>query len=177
MNRDELEHLIRASGAITNEYVFVIIGSQSILGQFPYPDPVFKMSAEADIYPRYAPELSDKIDGGIGEGSEFHQNNGYYAQGIGPDTATLPDGWETRLWKVQNGNTDSRIGWCLDVLDLFLSKAAAARPKDHDFCLALIRHGYVSLRDALSLAPTMPLEQGDLKRLIARIKRWGKSSG
>ena len=49
MNRDELEHLIRASGAITNQYEFVIVGSQSILGPIPYPEPEFKMSAEADI--------------------------------------------------------------------------------------------------------------------------------
>lgn len=175
MNRHELEHLIRACGAITDEYEFVIVGSQSLLGQFPYPDPFFKMSAEADIYPRHAPDLADKIDGGIGEGSEFHQNNGYYAQGIGPDTAILPQGWEARLSKVQNGNTDNRIGWCLDVLDLFLSKAAAARPKDQAFCQALIRHGYVSLPDALNLAQTMPLDPDDLKRLVARIKRWGKS--
>lgn len=47
MNRHELEHLIRASGAITEEYEFVVIGSQSILGKIPYPDPEFKMSAEA----------------------------------------------------------------------------------------------------------------------------------
>ncbi|CAN7637494.1 hypothetical protein LJR129_004915 [Acidovorax sp. LjRoot129] len=174
MNRDELEHLIRASGAITNEYEFVIIGSQSILGQIPYPEPEFKMSAEADIYPRYAPELADKIDGGIGEGSDFHHTYGFYAQGVGPETAFLPDGWETRLWRVQNGNTDSRIGWCLDVTDLFMSKAAAARDKDQDYCLALLRNGYVSLEAALELAPGMPLEPEELERLIARIKRWAK---
>jgi hypothetical protein len=32
MTREELEHIIRASGDITNQYEFVIIGSQSILG-------------------------------------------------------------------------------------------------------------------------------------------------
>ena len=49
MNRDELEHLIRAGGAITNQYEFVIVGSQSIPGPIPYPEPEFKMSAEAEI--------------------------------------------------------------------------------------------------------------------------------
>ena len=39
MNRHELEHLIRASGAITEEYEFVVIGSQSILGKFPILSP------------------------------------------------------------------------------------------------------------------------------------------
>ncbi|MGP1629793.1 MAG: hypothetical protein ACTS5V_07625 [Giesbergeria sp.] len=30
MNRDKLEHLIRASGVITHQYEFVILGRQSI---------------------------------------------------------------------------------------------------------------------------------------------------
>ena len=35
MNRDELEHLIRASGAITNQYEFVIVGSQPWADSLP----------------------------------------------------------------------------------------------------------------------------------------------
>ena len=44
MTREELEHIIRASGDITDQYEFVIVGSQSILGpdgqvKFPHPWP------------------------------------------------------------------------------------------------------------------------------------------
>lgn len=49
MTRDDLEHIIRASGDVTNQYEFVIVGSQSILGSVPNPPSVFTMSAEADI--------------------------------------------------------------------------------------------------------------------------------
>lgn len=174
MNRHELEHLIRASGAITDQYEFVIVGSQSILGAIPYPEAEFKMSAEADIYPWHAPELADKIDGSIGEGSEFHLHYGFYAQGVGPETAILPDGWQNRLHRVQNGNTDNRIGWCLDVADLFMSKAAAGRDKDLTFCCALLRHGYADLQQALDLVLHMPLDSNDRTRLAARIRRWAK---
>ena len=87
MTREELEHIIRASAGVTDQYEFIIVGSQSILGAIPNPDAVFTASAEADIYPLLAPELADKIDGAIGEGSQFHAKNGYYAQGVGPDTA------------------------------------------------------------------------------------------
>lgn len=69
MNRKDLEHIIRASGDVTDQYEFIIVGSQSMLGSVPYPEDVFKMSAEADIYPMQAPELAEKIDGAIGEGS------------------------------------------------------------------------------------------------------------
>jgi hypothetical protein len=82
MTREELEHIIRASGDITNQYEFVVVGSQSMLGSVPNPEEVFTVSMEVDIYPLQAPELADKIDGAIGEGSQFHQSFGYYAQGV-----------------------------------------------------------------------------------------------
>ena len=48
MTREELEHIIRASGDITDQYEFVIVGSQSILGAVPRPEDVFTVSMEAD---------------------------------------------------------------------------------------------------------------------------------
>ena len=35
MKRSELEHVIRASGAIADDDELIVIGSQSILGQYP----------------------------------------------------------------------------------------------------------------------------------------------
>lgn len=58
---------------MTNEYEFVMVGSQSMRGPVPHPEAVFTVSMEADIYPPQAPELADQIDGDIGEGSQFHQ--------------------------------------------------------------------------------------------------------
>jgi len=68
---------------------------------------------EADLYPLHAPELADIIDGSIGELSPFQENFGYYAQGVGPETAVLPDDWQQRLVKIKNENTDLKIGLCL----------------------------------------------------------------
>jgi hypothetical protein len=89
MTRDELEHIIRASADVTDQYEFIIVGSQSILGPVPNPPEVFTMSAEADIYPLRAPELADRIDGAIGEGSGFIRRAAT-TQGVGPETALLP---------------------------------------------------------------------------------------
>jgi hypothetical protein len=111
MRREELEHIIRASGDITNQYEFVIVGSQSMLGPVPNPEEVFTASMEADIYPLQAPELADEIDGAIGEGSQFHRSFGYYAQGVGPETATLPKDWMQRVHRVQSSNTNGRVGY------------------------------------------------------------------
>ena len=96
MKREELEHIIRASGDITDQYEFVIIGSQSILGPVPNPPDAFTVSMEVDIYPLRFPELADEIEGAIGEGSLFHKTHGYYAQGVGPNTAVLPTDWLNR---------------------------------------------------------------------------------
>jgi len=175
MTREELEHIIRASGDITDHYEFVIVGSQSMLGFEPNPEKVFTVSMEADIYPLQAPELADKIEGAIGEGSQFHQSFGYYAQGVGPDTATLPKDWMQRVHRVQNSNTNGRVGYCLGVLDLFLAKAAAGREKDREFCMALFEYGYVTPAQVLSVVPTMPLDDKEQRSLRATIRRWAKA--
>ena len=175
MTREELEHIIRASADVTDQYEFIIVGSQSILGAIPNPDAVFTASAEADIYPLLAPELADKIDGAIGEGSQFHEQNGYYAQGVGPDTAILPDGWFLRVHRVQNANTNDRVGYCLDLPDLFLSKAAAARDKDREFCMAMLVHRYLRANQALQLVQQMPLDSEQQRSLRATIRRWVKA--
>lgn len=175
MTREELEHIIRASGDVTDQYEFVVVGSQSMLGPVPRPEEMFTVSMEADIYPLQAPELADSIDGAIGEGSQFHQTYGYYAQGVGPDTATLPSNWMQRVHRIQNGNTNDRVGYCLDVLDLFLSKAAAGREKDREFCMALFEHGYVAPAHVLELVPSMPIDDKQQRALRATIRRWARA--
>jgi len=175
MNREDLEHIIRAAAEITNEYEFVVVGSQSILGPIPHPPPIFTMSAEADIYPLNAIDKADAIDAAIGEGSRFHETYGYYAQGVGPETACLPAGWQSRLQRIQTAGTNGRVAYCLDILDLFMAKAAADRDKDRVFCMALIQHGYVSPNAAIRRVDDMPMEKAAQGRLRARTRRWTKA--
>jgi hypothetical protein len=49
MRRSELEHLIRAASAITDQYEIVVIGSQSILGAIPAsPDSLPLLAAKIE---------------------------------------------------------------------------------------------------------------------------------
>lgn len=144
MNRAALEHIVRASAAVSNEQEIVVIGSQAVLGQFPNAPAALLVSIEADVFPRYVPAKSDLIDGAIGELSKFHEEFGYYAHGIDETTATLPSGWADRLVPIQNENTGGAIGWCLDVHDLALSKLVAGREKDLDFVGVLMREQMVT---------------------------------
>ena len=140
MLRSELEHVIRASGAIASDNEIVVVGTQAILGQFPDAPVKLIVSMEADIYPKNKPELADKIDGAIGEGSSFHAEFGYYAQGVGPETSVLPREWDRRLVSVSPENTDGTTGLCLEVHDLAISKYVAGRRKDLAFNRELARH-------------------------------------
>jgi hypothetical protein len=101
MNRDQLAHVLRAATRITGDGDIVVLGSQSILGTYSdteLPDEV-TMSVEADLAWRNDPDATkaDDVDGAIGEGSQFHSEWGYYAQGVEVSTAVLPVGWEDRV--------------------------------------------------------------------------------
>lgn len=176
MQRSELEHIIRAAGSIANDSEIVVIGSQSILGQFPNAPASLLVSAEADVFPMRNPQLSDLIDGSIGEGSPFHDMFGYYAQGVDDKTATLPSGWRDRLVRINNQNTVGVTGLCLEVHDLAISKYVAGREKDREFTKELARHNMT--QRATLLARERDTEMApELRKIVkARIERDFKES-
>jgi hypothetical protein len=148
MTRPQLEHIIRAAGAIVDAEDVIVIGSQAVLGAFPEAPSELLVSNEADVFPRNQPTRSELIDSTIGEGSPFQHAFGYFAHGVDETTAVLPSGWRDRLVLVTGPNTRFVRGWCLDVHDLAIAKYAAGREKDRDFTKALARHRMVS-RDVL----------------------------
>lgn len=150
MNRNAFDHAIRAAGGVLGVTDVLVIGSQalhaSVSGRLP---PEAQRSVEVDIAaldddPHGA--LADLIDGSIGEASMFHETFGYYAQGVVSSTAVLPSGWRKRLLRYSTQGTGGVTAWCLEVHDLWISKAIAGRPKDLEFCAALVRRGLVKAR-------------------------------
>jgi hypothetical protein len=162
MNRKQLEHVLRASGSISGCREIVVIGSQAILGAHPDAPSELLTSIEVDLYPSDAPEKADLIDGCIGELSPFHQTFGYYAHGVGPETALLPGQWKSRLVRVQNENTAGTIGWCLSPLDLAVSKLLAGRPKDLDFVRVMLRNGLTTKPEITSTLTELPPDQANV---------------
>ncbi len=159
MNIKQLEHILRASGSITGSREIVVIGSQSLLASFPdAPDDLIG-SMEVDCYPNDNPARADLIDGSIGELSPFHETFGYYAHGIGPETASLPAGWSARVVRFQSENTGGTIGLCLSPADLAVSKLLAGREKDISFVRAMLRTGAVDETAIRSLATELKPEQ------------------
>lgn len=156
MNRNELEHIIRAAGEIADVKSLIILGSQSVLGQFPtlaesFPESdhseisfisqkrqILCRSVEADIMVPESEEKAELIEAAIGELSSFHDAYGYYAQGVDHTTSKLPEGWENRLTEICNRNTNGISGLCLEVHDLIISKLYAGRKKDTEFFQAAV---------------------------------------
>ncbi len=171
MNRAELEHIIRAASGVTNQADIVVIGSQSILAQFPDAPPDLLASMEADVFPLHRPDLSIQVDGAIGERSLFHETFGYYAHGVDETTATLPSGWKNRLVPIRNPNTNGATGWCLDVHDLAASKLVAGREKDLDFVRILLSKDMIRLETMGERLGALPLAPERLMVLKERLRR------
>ncbi len=170
MNRRQLEHVIRAAADIADDDEIIVIGSQSVLAQYPDAPPELLVSNEADVFPRNHPERWDVIDGSIGEGSPFHTTFGYYAQGVEEGTAILPDGWRERLAPIRNANTRGATGLCLDIHDLAIAKFAAGREKDKLFLEAAVAHGLLrveTLRERLAVTRLTDEQRG---RVAAEIE-------
>lgn len=163
MRREDFEHVIAAAANITDEDDFVVIGSQAILGSHPAAPEAMLRSLEVDLYPLRSPELADAIDGALGDGSQFHRTFGYYAHGVGPETAKAPTGWELRLVQaVVPARAASRrrpVAWCLEVHDLVLSKCAAGRDRDWEFATEALRAGIVRGDVLLARISDLPLAE------------------
>lgn len=162
MTREQFAHVVRAAGAVLGTTEVLVIGSQALHGSMADPlPPEAGRSIEADVAALPDPDgrLADLIDGTIGEGSMFQETFGYYAHGVAERTAILPSGWHDRLIAFSTPSTRGVTAWCLEVHDLWLSKAVAGRPKDLEFCVALLRDTIVdraTLRDRLMRMPDLP---------------------
>jgi hypothetical protein len=181
MKRFQLEHIIRAGGSIADDEEIIVLGSSSILAQFPNISEEVLLSIEADVFPKNKPDMADLIDGCIGELSPFHQAFGYYAHGVGKETAgNLPRGWDRRLFPILNENTGGVTGWCLEIHDLAAGKYAAGREKDHQFISSLIAHEMVNkktlLKRAEEIGGSMETKKKIRQQIMADFKK-AKSRG
>ncbi len=108
------------------------------------------------------------IDDAIGESSYFHEQFGYHARSMGPETARLPKGWELRLVPVESPAIHGMTGWCLETNDLAISKYIAEREKDRSFTAVLSR---VGLTDRNRLFARLPeTELGIDRRWVVTVR-------
>lgn len=171
MNREQFAHILRAASAITNERVFVVLGSQSALAQFEHLPPAMARSVELDLYPLEHPELAELVEGAIGAESAFHATFGYHADAVGPTTARLPTDWQSRAVRIDVGTT---VAICPEIHDLAVSKLLAGRQKDFDWLEAGVAGGLIDVRRVSALVADV--EGTDEELALARL-RLGRMAG
>jgi hypothetical protein len=172
MRREDFDHVILAAANVVGDDL-VVIGSQAVLGQYRDAPPQLLVSLEVDVYPRSEPERAGEIDAVLGDGSMFHETYGYYAHGVGPETASAPAGWEDRLVRLDLPAMRPRTGtvtaWCLEIHDLILAKLAAGRPHDLTFAEDALRAGLADPTQLALGAELLP----DSARDAARVRLEG----
>ncbi|MCL2680103.1 MAG: hypothetical protein FWF11_01300 [Coriobacteriia bacterium] len=169
MRYDQLEHAIRAACDVADDTELLIFGSQAILGTYPQAPEALRASIEVDIQPKNKPEMTDCIDGTLGDGSLFHLAHGFYVHGISIEAAALPGGWDKRMIVVSHSiGTRGNKGHCLEVHDLAASKLAAYREKDLQFVALLLQEDLVDKDILADRVEHLPIDESKIQML----KRW-----
>ncbi|MES2251836.1 MAG: DUF6036 family nucleotidyltransferase [Pseudomonadota bacterium] len=170
MKLEELQHVLRASAAIAEENSFVVVGSQAVLLLLEQPPEALLVSREIDLYPALHPERADLIDGAIGMHSSFHETFGYFADGVGPETAVMPADWMSRASLHYIGDVTAI---CPDLHDLVVSKCVAGREKDADFVRELLKNQLVSATTLAERIAMLDASKYPLPALVAWVE-WRK---
>ncbi|MCP2163026.1 hypothetical protein LX12_004239 [Williamsia serinedens] len=162
----------------------IVVGSQAILGSYEAAalPAALSFSGEMDATPELqfigaAPseveEAISRINVAVGEDSDFHNENGFYVEGISMRTLILAKGWENRLESYEITGPEGereQAGWCLSPVDICVSKALAGRPNDVEYVIALVRSNLIDVDEVLARV-TGRLDWGDHEPDERRIER------
>jgi len=166
MRKRELKFALREASRICREDQFIIIGSQAVHAYCARPPAEVTLSQECDLYPRNRIEAANMLAGELGRRSPFARRYGFHVDVVAPELATLPQGWELRLQRLDAGPVTA---FCLEAHDLAVSKLAAGRLKDYEFVAALFRTGLAKPR-RVSLRITKLESPNEQARVRARLK-------
>ena len=172
MTGDKVDHILRAAGSATGLDRFVLVGSAAIFAWEKVVPPELAMTREVDLfaYDRDdADEIAFDLDASLGAASPFDETYGYYCDGVGPDSAILPAGWEGRSRIYASPAANGVTAVVPHPNDIALSKLAAGRPKDIDWLVAAARFGMISLDAMQSRFYEMPPDRvppSDLQRTL-----------
>jgi hypothetical protein len=162
VNRTQPAHVLRSASRIAGDSEVLVVGSQAILGvrdedELP-AEATASMEADIAFLDDVDRAKADEVEGGIGEFSPFHEEFGFYAEGIHIDTDILPTGWDERIIRPELPGAEPAEAAFLEPHDLVVSKLVAGRAKDLAFALVLIEADLVDLNVLLDRIFAMPAE-------------------
>jgi hypothetical protein len=170
--RADLDHILRAAKELTGQSRFVLIGSAALIARLRSVPLSMMMSREADLY---ADEIEDDesvatlIDGVLGEGSSFHEQFGYYADGVSAATAVMPTDWRSRSTKYLGRQAPGVTAICPEQNDIGLAKICAWREKDRAWLKNGLGNGVLDLSKMRARLKKMPSHAPDRNELERRL--------
>jgi hypothetical protein len=170
---NQLKAILSRASEITSQTEFYVIGSSAVLAVFESStDPFLTRSNEADLLSLTGdPDIADKIGILMGELSPFHDTHDVYADGCTFETPTFaPDGWIDRTIAVHYPDIGVTAHF-MELHDLFLSKIGAGRPKDSEFCSALVNTQYIDREVLEERLPMIYCTESQRQNIRMRIDR------
>lgn len=174
MDRGVVGQLLIKASTVIHQNDFVILGSMAALGKTPKPPRAMLDAADINFHPLDDAAVSSKrVRDQVGPGSDFHHSHHFYGEPTSPYAATLPQGWQHRMTRVDVA--PNLRAWFLDVNDVAISKYARGNERDRSWIKAGLEAGLVSLdvvRERLPETVTLPTEKANIDRGMFEDTAW-----
>jgi len=131
VKREDLARLFLAARDLCGHTDYVVLGSLAVLGHAGHVPARMAASIDVDAYCRKEPGRTFDLAKSLGQGSPFEARHGYYLDPISPRVATLPQGWEARLIRIELAA--GVVAWFVDPNDVAISKYARLEPRDREW--------------------------------------------
>src|SRR5438270_10909849 len=128
MRRGSIDHILRAPAGVTGQTRFVLVGSAAVIARRKHIPLDMMFTPEIDSYAPGSADIeltSEMIDGSIGQGSQFHNEFGYYGDGVSPSTSKMPTDWLERAVEYRGEECPGVIAVVPEENDVALAKLAA----------------------------------------------------
>ena len=131
MKREDLAPLLARARDLCGETDYVVVGSLAVLGHSGEVPPRMAASVDVDAFNKHDPGRTFDLVRDLGQGSRFEAEHGYYLDPVSPRLLTLPDGWESRLVRIELA--PALVAWFLEPNDAAVSKYARLEPRDREW--------------------------------------------
>ncbi len=177
MRKETFLELIQRVKEVSGIAMPIIVGSHALYAITDQVPAVVRASVEADFL--LAGDDSDariEVNQQLGITSAFHDEHGYYADGLGLATVTLPPGWQDRLQPLHDP-TGQVVARCLEIHDAAVSKLMAGRDKDWTFLAYLLDAQLIALPGLVERAELILQTAADrallprLEKLLAQLQK------
>lgn len=170
MRKQPFFDLIHRVSELTGIEAPIIVGSHTIYALTDQVPSIVRESIEADfLLAEGGIEAIRGVNKELGVTSDFYDESGYYADGLGLATVVLVPGWQDRLQPFKD-ETGQVVARCLELHDTAVSKLMAGRDKDHVFLSEILANRLISL-ETLAERAALILETVHEDALLPRLQK------